>query len=51
MNTFVIGAAIGEAVGFAACWYFKDKIMIVLSGAATYARDLEARAAQLRAKL
>jgi len=35
------------AVGFAACWFLKDKILLAVHGAATFAQKLRAKAAAL----
>jgi hypothetical protein len=39
------------AAGFAACWFSKDRIAQAVSGAETYAKMLESKAAALRAAL
>ena len=39
------------AAGFATCWFSKDRIAQIVSGAEAYAKALESKAAALRAAL
>ena len=42
---------LGFAGGFAACWYMKDYVLKWYHGAATFAANLEAKAAALKSLL
>jgi hypothetical protein len=39
------------AAGFALCWFTKDKITVLVTGAESYIRALEAKVAALKAAL
>ncbi len=42
---------VGFVGGFAACWFVKDYLVMWYQGATTFATNLEAKAAALKAKL
>jgi hypothetical protein len=37
--------------GYAACWFSKDKVLVVVKGAETYASELLDKAAKIKAAL
>lgn len=47
MSLFVFFIAF--AAGFAACWFAKDEITVLVSGTEAFVTSLEARAAALKA--
>ncbi len=40
---------IAVLVGFAGCWFMKDRILLIVHGATTFAQKLRAKAAALEA--
>ncbi len=44
-------SSLAFASGFAACWFTKDKLVIAVTGATTFAKALEAKAAAIKAAL
>ena len=49
MTLFLVGLSF--ATGFAACWFAKDKIRILVTGTEAFVRSTEARLARLKAAL
>lgn len=39
------------SLGFAACWFAKDRILLIAQGASTVAADLRVKAAKVEATL
>ena len=44
-------SSLAFAGGFAACWFSKDKLIIAVTGATSFAKSLEAKAAAIKAAL
>lgn len=44
-------ASIPFAAGFALCWFAKDRITVLVTGAESFIKALEAKAAALKAAL
>ena len=49
MTLFIV--FVSAAGGFALCWFAKDKITVLVTGTESFIKELEAKAAALKAAL